>query len=79
MDKMGLLQLSGADRVGIALVPMNEPQKGLMLQVQDTQHFSNRTDGDLGTSPAPEPACDRARAGSSRDAHLPRHMHPSLT
>ncbi|XP_040603740.1 inter-alpha-trypsin inhibitor heavy chain H4 isoform X2 [Mesocricetus auratus] len=48
MDKMGLLQLSGADRVGIALVPMNEPQKGLMLQVQDTQHFSNRTDGDLG-------------------------------
>lgn len=50
MDKMGLFRLSGPDRVNIALVPMDEPQKGLMLLVDDTQHFSNRTDGELGTS-----------------------------
>uniref|UniRef100_A0A8C2LBK2 Inter alpha-trypsin inhibitor, heavy chain 4 n=1 Tax=Cricetulus griseus TaxID=10029 RepID=A0A8C2LBK2_CRIGR len=48
MDKMGLFRLSGPDRVNIALVPMDEPQKGLMLLVDDTQHFSNRTDGELG-------------------------------
>ncbi|CAH7239774.1 Itih4 [Phodopus roborovskii] len=48
MDKMGLLRLSGPDRVDIALVPMDEPQKGLMLLVHDTQHFSNRTYGELG-------------------------------
>ncbi|KAL6081015.1 hypothetical protein STEG23_029120 [Scotinomys teguina] len=48
MDKMGLLQLSGPDRVNIALLPMDDPQNGLILLVNDTQHFSNSTDGELG-------------------------------
>ncbi|XP_059129112.1 inter-alpha-trypsin inhibitor heavy chain H4 [Peromyscus eremicus] len=48
MDKTGLLQLSGPDRVNIALLPVDNPHDGLILLVNDTQHFSNSTDGELG-------------------------------
>ncbi|XP_052588302.1 inter-alpha-trypsin inhibitor heavy chain H4 [Peromyscus californicus insignis] len=48
MDKTGLLQFSGPDRVNIALLPVDNPQDGLILLVNDTQHFSNSTDGELG-------------------------------
>nr|XP_015855581.1 inter-alpha-trypsin inhibitor heavy chain H4 isoform X3 [Peromyscus maniculatus bairdii] len=48
MDKKGLLQLSGPDRVNIALLPVEDPHDGLILLVNDTQHFSNSIDGELG-------------------------------
>ncbi|KAL1780797.1 inter-alpha-trypsin inhibitor heavy chain H4 [Sigmodon hispidus] len=49
MDKTGLLQLSGPDRVNIGLMPVDDSQQELlMLLVTDTQHFSNRTEGKLG-------------------------------
>lgn len=65
MDKKGLLQLSGPDRVNIALLPVEDPHDGLILLVNDTQHFSNSIDGELGTLPALrnrlplETACDK--------------------
>lgn len=48
MDKMGLLQLSGPDRVTIGLLSLDDPQKGLMLLLNDTHHFSKDVKGDLG-------------------------------
>lgn len=48
MDKMGLLQLSGPDKVTIGLLSLDDPQRGLMLLLNDTQHFSNNLKGELG-------------------------------
>ncbi|XP_036055165.1 inter-alpha-trypsin inhibitor heavy chain H4 [Onychomys torridus] len=48
MDHMGILQLSGPDRVNIALLPVDNPPDGLIFLVNDTQHFSNSVDGELG-------------------------------
>lgn len=48
MDKMGLLQLSGPDKVTIGLLSLDDPQKGLMLLLNDTHHFSKDVKGDLG-------------------------------
>ncbi|XP_055468449.1 inter-alpha-trypsin inhibitor heavy chain H4 [Psammomys obesus] len=48
MDKMGLLLISGPDRVTIGLLSMDDPQKGVMLLLSNTQYFSNYTKGDLG-------------------------------
>lgn len=51
MDKKGLLQLSGPDKVTISLFSLGDPQRGLMLLLSDTQHFSNNIKGDLGMMP----------------------------
>lgn len=48
MDKMGLLQFSGPDKVTISLLSLDDPQRGLMLLLNDTQHFSNNIKGELG-------------------------------
>ncbi|XP_060246783.1 inter-alpha-trypsin inhibitor heavy chain H4 isoform X3 [Meriones unguiculatus] len=48
MDKMGLLLISGPDRVTIGLLSMDDPHKGVMLLLSNTQYFSNYTKGDLG-------------------------------
>lgn len=48
MDQMGLLQLSGPDKVTIGLLSLDDPQRGLMLLLNDTQHFSNNVKGELG-------------------------------
>lgn len=48
MNKMGLLQLSGPDKVTIGLLSLDGPQRGLMLLLNDTQHFSNSIRGELG-------------------------------
>nr|BAC34032.1 unnamed protein product [Mus musculus] len=48
MNMMGLLQLSGPDKVTIGLLSLDDPQRGLMLLLNDTQHFSNNVKGELG-------------------------------
>lgn len=48
MDKTGLLQLSGPDKVTIGLLSLDDPQRGLMLLLNDTHHFSNDITGELG-------------------------------
>ncbi|XP_029397816.1 inter-alpha-trypsin inhibitor heavy chain H4 [Mus pahari] len=48
MDMMGLLQLSGPGKVTIGLLSLDDPQRGLMLLLNDTQHFSNNVKGELG-------------------------------
>lgn len=50
MDKTGLLQLSGPDKVTISLLSLDDPQRGLMLLLNDTHHFSNDITGELGTT-----------------------------
>lgn len=51
MDQMGLLQLSGPDKVTIGLLSLGDPQRGLMLLLNDTQHFSDNVKGELGRTP----------------------------
>jgi hypothetical protein len=66
MNMMGLLQLSGPDKVTIGLLSLDDPQRGLMLLLNDTQHFSNNVKGELGRIPL-----DWAQAGPLTSAHLP--------
>lgn len=77
MDKKGLLQLSGPDKVTISLFSLGDPQRGLMLLLSDTQHFSNNIKGDLGMMPLAlkkkkqKHTCDWAQAVPLTSAHLP--------
>lgn len=48
MDKTGLLLLSGPDKVTIGLSSQNDPGKGLLLLLRDTDHFSSQVNGTLG-------------------------------
>ncbi|KFO25195.1 Inter-alpha-trypsin inhibitor heavy chain H4 [Fukomys damarensis] len=48
MDKTGLLLLSGPDKVTIGLSSQNDPGKGLLLLLRDTDHFSSQVSGTLG-------------------------------
>ncbi|XP_047386602.1 inter-alpha-trypsin inhibitor heavy chain H4 isoform X2 [Sciurus carolinensis] len=48
MDKTGLLLLSGPDKVTIGLLSLDDPGKGLLLFLRDTDHFSSHVNGTLG-------------------------------
>ncbi|EHB12995.1 Inter-alpha-trypsin inhibitor heavy chain H4 [Heterocephalus glaber] len=48
MDKTGLLLLSGPDKVTIGLSSQNDPGKGLLLLLRDTDRFSSQVSGTLG-------------------------------
>lgn len=48
MDKRGLLLLKGPGKVTIGLLPSDDPQKGLLLFLNDIHHFSSNVNGELG-------------------------------
>nr|XP_026244420.1 inter-alpha-trypsin inhibitor heavy chain H4 isoform X5 [Urocitellus parryii] len=48
MNKTGLLMLSGPDKVTISLLSLDDPGKGLLLLLRDTDHFSSHVNGTLG-------------------------------
>ncbi|KAM4858804.1 inter-alpha-trypsin inhibitor heavy chain H4 isoform X4 [Urocitellus parryii] len=48
MNKTGLLMLSGPDKVTISLLSLDDPGKGLLLLLRDTDHFSSHINGTLG-------------------------------
>ncbi|XP_048657106.1 inter-alpha-trypsin inhibitor heavy chain H4 isoform X5 [Marmota marmota marmota] len=48
MNKTGLLMLSGPDKVTISLLSLDDPRKGLLLLLRDTDHFSSHVNGTLG-------------------------------
>ncbi|XP_045385956.1 inter-alpha-trypsin inhibitor heavy chain H4 isoform X3 [Lemur catta] len=48
MDKMGLLLLSGPDKVTIGLLSWDGPGEGLRLLLRDTDRFSSHVSGPLG-------------------------------
>uniref|UniRef100_A0A8C8YWP9 Inter-alpha-trypsin inhibitor heavy chain 4 n=1 Tax=Prolemur simus TaxID=1328070 RepID=A0A8C8YWP9_PROSS len=48
MDKMGLLLLSGPDKVTIGLLSWDGPGEGLRLLLRDTDRFSSHVSGTLG-------------------------------
>uniref|UniRef100_A0A8D2DEN7 Inter-alpha-trypsin inhibitor heavy chain 4 n=1 Tax=Sciurus vulgaris TaxID=55149 RepID=A0A8D2DEN7_SCIVU len=48
MDKTGLLLLSDPDKVTIGLLSLDDPGKGLLLLLRDTDHFSSHVNGTLG-------------------------------
>uniref|UniRef100_A0A8C9Q6J4 Inter-alpha-trypsin inhibitor heavy chain 4 n=1 Tax=Spermophilus dauricus TaxID=99837 RepID=A0A8C9Q6J4_SPEDA len=48
MNETGLLMLSGPDKVTISLLSLDDPGKGLLLLLRDTDHFSSHVNGILG-------------------------------
>ncbi|KAM4883136.1 inter-alpha-trypsin inhibitor heavy chain H4 [Thomomys bottae] len=48
MDKRGLLLLSGPDKATIGVLPVDGPEKGLLLLLRDTDRFSSHINGTLG-------------------------------